>query len=167
MHSPRPELLRAAKFRASRFGLDGELIDVHARRSIPAAGMIEPLRAFLRPALEDAGQWDEVSALVRQTIEGGNGAKRQRAAFARSGRFEDVVDRIVEETRRGLDRESVEEWEGTFDIPDSRCGRSLGLEGSSPSGIWNSSCGMDSFTASERADGRLSRREPPSSSRIP
>src|SRR5262249_49789335 len=86
--SPRPELLRAAKFRASRFGLDGELIDVHARRSVPAAEMIDSLLAFLRPALEDGGEWDEVAALVRQTIEGGNGARRQRAAFARSGRFE-------------------------------------------------------------------------------
>jgi carboxylate-amine ligase len=100
--SPRPELLRAAKFRASRFGLDGELIDVRARRSVPAAGMIDSLLAFLRPALEQAGEWDEVAALVHQTIEGGNGAKRQREAFARAGRFEDVVDLIVAETRRGL-----------------------------------------------------------------
>jgi carboxylate-amine ligase len=101
--SPRPELLRAAKFRASRFGLDGELIDIHARRSVPAAEMIDSLLAFLRPALEDAGEWDEVAALVRQTIEQGNGAIRQRATFARSGRLEHVVDRIVEETSRGLD----------------------------------------------------------------
>lgn len=102
LEAPRPELLRAAKFRASRFGLDGELIDVHARRSVPAAGMIDSLLAFLRPALEEAGEWDEVIALVRQTIGRGNGASRQRAAFARSGRFEDVVDLIVEETARGL-----------------------------------------------------------------
>jgi glutamate---cysteine ligase / carboxylate-amine ligase len=99
----RPELLRAAKFRASRFGLDGEMIDVKARRAVPAAEMIDTLLAFLRPALEQAGEWDDVVALVRQTIGRGNGAHRQRAAFARSGRLEDVVDLIVEETERGLD----------------------------------------------------------------
>jgi carboxylate-amine ligase len=99
----RPELLRAAKFRASRFGLEGELIDVHARRSVAAAEMIETLLEFLRHALEDAGEWDEVATLARQTVARGNGAQRQRAAFARSGRLEDVVDLIVEETRVGLE----------------------------------------------------------------
>ncbi len=99
----RPELLRAAKFRASRFGLEGELIDVHERRSIPAAQMIRAMLDFLRPALESAGEWDEVSGLVHQTIERGNGAMRQRAALARSGRMEDVVDLLIEETAQGMD----------------------------------------------------------------
>jgi carboxylate-amine ligase len=98
----RPELLRAAKFRASRFGLDGELIDVSARRSVPAAEMIAAMLAFLRPVLEDSGEWDEVAGLVRDTIERGNGAHRQRSAFTRTGRLEDVVDLIVEETSRGI-----------------------------------------------------------------
>jgi glutamate---cysteine ligase / carboxylate-amine ligase len=97
----RPELLRAAKWRASRFGLDGDLIDVLARRAVPAAGMIDSLLAFVRPALEEYGEWDEVTALVRRTLDGGTGASRQRAALARAGRFEDVVDAIVEETGRG------------------------------------------------------------------
>ena len=99
----RPELLRAAKFRASRFGLEGELIDLQALRSVPASEMIGAMLDFLRPALEDAGEWDEVASLVRQTIERGTGAQRQRTAYARSGRLEDVVDLIVDETKRGLD----------------------------------------------------------------
>ena len=65
--------------------------------------MIDALLDFLRPALEEAGEWDEVAALARQTLARGNGARRQRAAFARAGRLEDVVDLIVEETGRGLD----------------------------------------------------------------
>jgi carboxylate-amine ligase len=64
--------------------------------------MIDSLLAFLRPAPEEAGEWDEVTALVRRTVEGGSGARRQREAFARSGRMEDVVDLITEETRRGI-----------------------------------------------------------------
>jgi carboxylate-amine ligase len=98
----RPELLRAAKWRASRFGLDAELVDVHARRAVPAAQVIEGLLAFIRPGLEEAGDWDEVAELVRDTLARGNGARRQRDAYARANLFEDVVDLIVEETARGI-----------------------------------------------------------------
>ncbi|QEH38959.1 Carboxylate-amine ligase YbdK [Aquisphaera giovannonii] len=102
LDAPRPELLNAAKWRASRYGLDGELIDVHARKSVPARAMIDTLLTYLRPALEDSGDWDEVSTLVRETLERGNSAKRQRWAFAQGGRFEDVLDLILAETVRGL-----------------------------------------------------------------
>lgn len=94
----RPELLAAAKWRAARFGLDATLIDVHNQRSRPAVEVVEDFLTYLRPALEDNGDWAEVSALVRQTIARGTGAVRQRRAFMRSRRLEDVVDLIVSET---------------------------------------------------------------------
>jgi carboxylate-amine ligase len=97
----RPELLRAAKFRASRNGLRGELIDILGRRSQPASEAVETFLEFLRPALESAGEWEEITTLVFDTFARGNGADRQRAAYARGGRFEDVVDLILEETSRG------------------------------------------------------------------
>jgi carboxylate-amine ligase len=65
--------------------------------------MIEKLLAFVRPALEEAGNWEEVSTLVRETLEHGNGANRQREAYERAGRLEDVVDMLVEETAHGTD----------------------------------------------------------------
>jgi len=98
----RPELLRASKWRAARFGLDGDLIDVHAERLVPAADLIETFLEFLRPALEELGDWPEVSTLARRTVGRGNGARRQREAYRRSGRFEDVVDQIIAETHRGV-----------------------------------------------------------------
>ncbi|HEV2912624.1 MAG TPA: carboxylate-amine ligase [Pyrinomonadaceae bacterium] len=97
----RPELLRAAKWRAARYGLDADLIDTEAERAVPAAALVEKLLAFLRPVLEERQEWDEVSALARLTVERGTGATRQREAYARSGRLEDVVDLIVAETARG------------------------------------------------------------------
>ncbi len=97
----RPELLRAAHWRAARYGLDGELIDVEAERAVPAGELIERLLAFTRPALEAAGDWDEVAALTRATLRRGNGAQRQRAAYRRAGRWEDVVDFIIAETASG------------------------------------------------------------------
>lgn len=98
----RQEILRAAKWRAARYGLDAELVDVGARRAAPAGEVVESLLAFLRPALEEFGEWDEISALARETVARGNGAARQRAAFERRGDFEDVVDLIVAETSRGV-----------------------------------------------------------------
>ena len=94
----RPEVLDAARWRASRYGIAADLIDVHAERAIPAAEMIDKLLGFVHDALEDEGDWDEVSSLVSQTHARGNGAMRQRRAFERSGRIEDVVDLILEET---------------------------------------------------------------------
>jgi carboxylate-amine ligase len=98
----RPELLRAAHWRAARYGLDAELIDVAAQRPVPAYELIGSLLAYVRPALEARGDWGEVSSLVGETLERGNGASRQRRAFERSGRLEDVVDLLIEETARGV-----------------------------------------------------------------
>ncbi|CAA9415060.1 MAG: hypothetical protein AVDCRST_MAG01-01-1867, partial [uncultured Rubrobacteraceae bacterium] len=97
----RPELVRAAHFVASRHGLDADLVDVEARRSVPAREMVEKLLAFTRPALEEFGDWEEVSSLVGETLRGGNGASRQRRAYGRAGRLEEVVDMLIEETAQG------------------------------------------------------------------
>jgi carboxylate-amine ligase len=97
----RPELLRSAKWRAARYGLDADLIDVEAGRAISAREMVEKFLATLRPILEEHGEWEETSALVRETLERGNGATRQRQVYIRSGDFDDVVDFIVAETRKG------------------------------------------------------------------
>jgi carboxylate-amine ligase len=95
---PRPELLRAAKWRAARHGLEADLVDVLAGRARPAAELVEAFLAEVRPALEAAGDLEEVTGLVRATLAGGNGAVRQRQAFRRNGRLEDVVDLLVSET---------------------------------------------------------------------
>jgi len=97
---PRPELLRAAKWRAARHGLEADLVDVLAGQARPAAELVEALLAEVRPALEEAGDLEEVTELVRVTLAGGTGAARQRQVFRRTGRLEDVVDLVVEATAR-------------------------------------------------------------------
>jgi glutamate---cysteine ligase / carboxylate-amine ligase len=97
---PRPELLRAATWRAARYGIDGELIDLARGESIPAAQMIDRLLDFLGPALDEQGEGGQITDLVKRTMLDGTGASRQRAALATAGRIEDVVDMIVEETTR-------------------------------------------------------------------
>ncbi len=97
----RPELVRAAHWRASRDGLDTKLVDLEAGHAVPAREMIEKLLAFARSALEESGDWEEVSSLARQTLEHGNGAARQRRVYERTERLEEVVDMLIEETVGG------------------------------------------------------------------
>jgi glutamate---cysteine ligase / carboxylate-amine ligase len=98
----RPELLRAAHWRAARYGISGELIDVLDQRSLPAAGLVEKMLTILRPTLEDEGDWEEIASLVHEILQSGNGAMRQREIYHQNGRMEDVVQFIVAETRRGI-----------------------------------------------------------------
>jgi glutamate---cysteine ligase / carboxylate-amine ligase len=95
---PRPELLRAAKWRAARHGLDADLVDVLGGRALPAAELVRLFLAELRPGLEAAGDLEEATELVEATVARGTGAARQRAVFERTGRLEAVVDLAVEET---------------------------------------------------------------------
>ena len=99
----RPEVLRAAKWRAARFGLEDDLIDIQEGKAVPARSLIEKLLAHFRPALEEHHEWDEVSSLVRDVLGRGTGAARQREAYARTGSLEGVVDFMVAETAKGTE----------------------------------------------------------------
>lgn len=99
-HRPPRELLRVAMWNAARYGLDGDLVDVVTRRPVPAHEVIGALLDFVRPVLEDSSEWEEISVLVTETERRGTGAARQRQAFQKGQRLEDVVGLIVAETAR-------------------------------------------------------------------
>ena len=96
--APRPELLRAAKWRAARHGLDAELVAVHAGTARPAAELVEGFLEAIRPGLEAGGDLEEVTGLVRATVAGGTAAARQRQVHRRTGSLEAVVDLVADET---------------------------------------------------------------------
>lgn len=98
----RPELIRAAHWRAARYGLDAELMDISALAAVPAREMVDKFLSFVRPSLEDSGEWEEISSIVYETMQQGNGATRQREAYKRNDRLEDVVDLIVAQTAKGI-----------------------------------------------------------------
>lgn len=94
----RDELIKSAIWRAARYGVTDSLIDPRAERLVPAYELVSSLLEVLRPVLEDRDEWHEVQGLVAQVHERGTGASRQLAQFKRSGRMEDVVDMILDET---------------------------------------------------------------------
>ena len=96
----RPEMLAAARWLAARDGVEGRLLDPFTSEPRPAAAVVERLLDFARPALEEHGDWEAVTEQVARTMAEGTGAERQRAVYAKSGRVQDVIERIVEDTAR-------------------------------------------------------------------
>jgi len=95
---PRPEVLRAALWRAARFGLSDDLIDLTSCRARPARTVVEDVLTRLQPQLDRLGDAAVVTAGVATLLDEGTGAERQRRAHARRDRIEDVVDYLVEAT---------------------------------------------------------------------
>ncbi len=97
----RTELLRLAAWRASRSGLDGDLL--HPATGLPerAEPVVSLLLDHCRDALADAGDADAVAELLAALLARGNGASFQRAAYLRSGRLSEVIGDAVLVTESG------------------------------------------------------------------
>src|SRR6195952_193830 len=83
----RPELLPAARGRAARPGLEGAVVDVPRRELVPPSRAIRLMLDHLRDDLEEAGDWEEVSALALDALARGSSAARQRQRADRGGRL--------------------------------------------------------------------------------
>jgi carboxylate-amine ligase len=81
----RPELLRAARWRAARDGLSGQLFDPVAGRLVGAGAAVRALVDLLAADLDAHGELAEVEALTGQLLERGSSAVRQRAVLAATG----------------------------------------------------------------------------------
>ncbi|MBO1330383.1 glutamate--cysteine ligase [Streptomyces sp. VRA16 Mangrove soil] len=95
-------LLRLATWRAGRSGLDGELVSPLDMRPVPAAQAARSLLEHVRPALDDAGDFDEARERLTRLLREGNGAVVQRAVMRRTGSLRDVVADCVRRTHGGL-----------------------------------------------------------------
>lgn len=77
--------LRAAAWRAARFGLGNELVDPVEGCLRPAGEVVDRLLAHLTPALRRTGDLEHVTALLDRLVRRGTGAELQRADYARGG----------------------------------------------------------------------------------
>ena len=93
----RTERIRVAHWLAARDGLDANLIDLATNRVAPAHEIVRAFVARLQPALVAAGDGARVGAAVERMLRDGNGASRQRRAFATGGR-KAVVDELIAQT---------------------------------------------------------------------
>ncbi len=94
----RPELLRAAKWRAARFGIEDQLFDPVRRILQPPRELYHDLLRELDDAFVVDGDREQVTELIDRSLCEGSGAARQRLAYAGSGRLSDAVDLIAART---------------------------------------------------------------------
>jgi carboxylate-amine ligase len=82
-----PHALKAAYWKSARYGLDGEALE-----------LLERLVERTRPALEAVGDYDMAKDELARIAEVGNGAMRQRRAWARRHDVADVIAELAAAT---------------------------------------------------------------------
>ena len=94
----RPELVRAATWRAARTGIDDVLVDLHSRRAAPARQVVQSLVDRVADALDAAGDRARVLDQIDVVFGRGTSARRQREVLDRTGSVRGVVDWLADET---------------------------------------------------------------------
>jgi carboxylate-amine ligase len=98
----RRALILENKWRASRYGIDGKLIDFGKEIEVPFRSLVGEMLEFVDDVVDELGSREEVNA-VNWILENGTGADRQLRVYeATGGDLKKVVDYICEETSHGL-----------------------------------------------------------------
>ena len=106
----RRRIIDENRWRASRYGLDGKLIDFGQRREVDTRSLIHEILEFVAPEVDELGSRREIEHIER-ILMGGTGADRQLAVWERTHDMKAVVDQIVAETYDGLKVEEFAERE--------------------------------------------------------
>ncbi len=102
----RRALINENKWRAMRYGLNGELIDFGKQQSMAARDLLVELVEFVDDVVDDLGSRQAVE-YVHRMLEEGTSADRQLATYASTGDLKAVVDQLVRETVEGVPIEGV------------------------------------------------------------
>jgi carboxylate-amine ligase len=94
-------LIMENKWRASRYGLDGMLIDFGQEKEVPERALILEYLEFVDDVLDELDSRAEV-AYVHEILGMGSGADRQLRVFEQTGDLRKVVDYMASETQVGL-----------------------------------------------------------------
>ena len=97
----RRRLLDENRWRASRYGISGKLIDFGKQEEVDTPALILELLEFVDREIDEFGSRKEVS-YVHEILKNGTGADRQLAVWERTRDVRAVVDYIVSETTAGL-----------------------------------------------------------------
>jgi glutamate---cysteine ligase / carboxylate-amine ligase len=99
----RRALLLENKWRASRYGIQGKLIDFGKEIEVPFADLASEMLEFVDDVVDELGSRKELES-IRWILENGSGADRQLAVFHETGEdLRKVVDFICDETAHGLE----------------------------------------------------------------
>ncbi len=94
-------LINENKWRASRYGLDGKLIDFGKQEQVDTRALILELLAFVDDVVDELGSRKAVDD-VKKILINGTGADRQLKVFEQTGNLSTVVDYIISQTLAGI-----------------------------------------------------------------
>ncbi|MFZ0313655.1 MAG: carboxylate-amine ligase [Candidatus Korobacteraceae bacterium] len=94
-------LISENKFRASRYGLDGNLIDFGKEEEVPLRQLILEYLELIDDVVDELGSREEIN-YIHEMLKMGTGADRQLQVYKETGDLEAVVDYMVKETRVGV-----------------------------------------------------------------
>jgi carboxylate-amine ligase len=97
----RRRLLDENRWRASRYGIDGKLIDFGKETEVDTRSLLNELLEFVSTEVNELGTGNEMAHIERIMREG-TGADRQLAVWEHTHDMKAVVDNIVAETYKGL-----------------------------------------------------------------
>src|SRR6202795_2400702 len=97
----RRRLLDENRWRASRYGIDGKLIDFGREAEVETRSLLNELLEFISTEVNELGSKNEM-AHVERIMREGTGADRQLAAWEHTRNMKGVVDQIVAETYEGV-----------------------------------------------------------------
>ena len=91
-------LIQENKWRAIRYGLDGNLLDLGKQKEVPVKDLIRELLEFVDDVVDDLGSRKEIEH-IHTILERGTSADRQLAIFEETGGdFNAVVDMLMSDT---------------------------------------------------------------------
>jgi carboxylate-amine ligase len=91
-------VLRAARWRAARYGLTADVWDPATHRLVTPAAAVHSLLAELAPALQYFGDEDAVREFATRLLGRGSSADRQRQCYAATGDLRAVIRDAVTQT---------------------------------------------------------------------
>jgi glutamate---cysteine ligase / carboxylate-amine ligase len=100
-------LIMENKFRASRYGIQGKLIDFGKEEEVPVRDLMLEYLDLIDDSVEMLGSRDEIN-YIHQMLEMGTGADRQLKVYEENNHdLKKVVDYMVAETRVGVFEETA------------------------------------------------------------
>ncbi len=96
----RRALIQENKWRAVRYGLDGNLIDFGKQIELPARDLVMELLDFVDDVVDELGSRKEIN-YVHQILKNGTSADRQLAVYNETRDLKAVVDNLVKESVEG------------------------------------------------------------------
>jgi len=94
-------LLNENKWRASRYGIDGRLIDFGKEEEVNTRALLYELLDFIDPVIDHLGSRHRL-AYIHKILENGTGADRQLKVFEESKNLVSVVDYIRQQFLAGV-----------------------------------------------------------------